>query len=86
MPRTRRIFKAGKETADKLIEANQVTEKGKLLERAGRKITGLKPLGHGSGVAEVSRSFGELGEIHRRSDRFLRSREVRERPTGNRDT
>jgi hypothetical protein len=49
---------------------NQVTEKGKLLERAGRKITGLKPPGQGSGIAEVSRSFGELGEIHGEFDRL----------------
>jgi len=41
-----------------------VTEKGKLLERAGRKITGLQPQGHGRGISEVSRSFGELGELN----------------------
>jgi hypothetical protein len=41
-----------------------VTEKGKLPERAGRKITGLQPQGHGRGISEVNRSFGELGELN----------------------
>jgi hypothetical protein len=36
-------FKGAAETADKLIEVRTVPEKGKLPERAGRKITGLQP-------------------------------------------
>jgi hypothetical protein len=45
-----------------------VPEKGKLLERAGRKITGLKPYGQGSGIAEEDQPFGELGEPHRKAN------------------
>jgi len=39
----RKKFKDREETDDKLIVVRTVPEKGKLLERAGRKITGLKP-------------------------------------------
>jgi hypothetical protein len=48
-------FKEVEETDDKLSVVRMVPEKGKLLERAGRKITGLQPLGQGSGIAEEDR-------------------------------
>jgi hypothetical protein len=76
-------IKDGEETADKQIEVRTVTEKGKLLERAGRKITGLKPFGQGSGIAEVDRPFGELGVPNRKAGSVAHgTREARERPTG----
>jgi hypothetical protein len=61
-----------------------VTEKGKLLERAGRKITSLQPQGHGRGISEVSRSFGELGELNGEAGSVARNRQMRERLPGNR--
>jgi hypothetical protein len=60
-----------------------VPEKGKLLERVGRKITGLKPLGQGSGIAEEDRAFGGLGEPHRKARSVTHgTRKARERLTG----
>jgi len=78
-------FKGDAETADKLIEVRTVPEKGKLLERVGRKITGLKPKGQGSGIAEEDQPFGGLGEPHRKAISVSSGlREARERPTGSR--
>ncbi len=50
-----------------ISRCREATEKGKLIERSGRKVTGLQPAGQGSGTAEVDRSFGELGWPDRRA-------------------
>jgi hypothetical protein len=78
----RENFKDDEETADKLIEVRTVPEKGKLLERAGRKITGLKPEGQGSGIAEEDHPLVNSVN-HYRKARSIPSglREARERPT-----
>ena len=61
-----------------------VPEKGKLLERAGRKITGLQPLGQGSGIAEEDHPLVNSENPTQQESQigFPRPQGVRERPTG----
>lgn len=65
------------------MKLRKVPEKGKLLERAGRKITGLKPLGQGSGIAEEDHPLVNSENPHRKARSVaLGTRKARERLTG----
>jgi hypothetical protein len=60
-------FKGAEETADKLFEVRRSPRKANCSKGQGSKITGLQPFGQGSGIAEVDRTFGELGGPNRKA-------------------
>jgi hypothetical protein len=78
-----KILKAWQKLPISCLKLRTVPEKGKLLERAGRKITGLKPCGQGSGIAEEDHPLVNSENPHRKARSVaLGTRKARERLTG----